>query len=140
MNIRIKTLVIFLLSIIVIFGIVMIVVEPETFTSFFTSLWWVLTTLTTVGYGDIYPQTTIGSFFGLILMVSGVGIFVLLIRELTTKTMDMLSRKSKGGIAFKKQQHILICCNNPRIVKETIEEYLKDIPEKIPHFVVIANT
>lgn len=43
--------------------------------TFADSLWWSLVTVTTVGYGDIVPQTVIGRAMGVILMISGVGLF-----------------------------------------------------------------
>jgi voltage-gated potassium channel len=39
------------------------------------AVWWSVTTITTVGYGDKYPVTTEGRFIAMILMVSGVGLF-----------------------------------------------------------------
>lgn len=39
------------------------------------AIWWSITTLTTVGYGDKYPVTTEGRAIGIILMLAGVGIF-----------------------------------------------------------------
>jgi voltage-gated potassium channel len=39
------------------------------------ALWWAITTMTTVGYGDKFPITTIGRIIASILMVSGVGLF-----------------------------------------------------------------
>ncbi len=37
------------------------------------SLWWAITTATTVGYGDISPTTNIGKFIAAFLMIGGVG-------------------------------------------------------------------
>ncbi|MES2216728.1 MAG: ion transporter [Patescibacteria group bacterium] len=39
----------------------------------FDSLWWVISTITTVGYGDITPQTTGGRIIGMLVMICGIG-------------------------------------------------------------------
>jgi len=41
--------------------------------TFFDSLWWAVSTITTVGYGDVYPVTTAGRIVGMLLMVCGIG-------------------------------------------------------------------
>ena len=48
--------------------------QPEAFASVFHSLWWAVATLTTVGYGDVYPVTTGGKIFTTLLLVVGLGI------------------------------------------------------------------
>ncbi len=48
--------------------------QPERFTSIFDSLWWAVSTLTTVGYGDIYPVTPGGRLFTFIVLVLGLGV------------------------------------------------------------------
>jgi voltage-gated potassium channel len=48
--------------------------QPDKYTSVFDSLWWALATLTTVGYGDIYPITVGGRMFTFIVLVMGLGV------------------------------------------------------------------
>ena len=40
-------------------------------------MWWGVATLTTVGYGDVYPVTALGKFLGAIIAILGVGLFAL---------------------------------------------------------------
>ena len=60
----------------VIIGAVMYMVEDDNagFTSIPRSIYWAIVTLTTVGYGDIAPQTPLGQFLAMIVMVLGYGI------------------------------------------------------------------
>lgn len=40
-----------------------------------TALWWALATITTVGYGDVVPETLVGRIIGSLLMIVGIGVF-----------------------------------------------------------------
>ena len=48
--------------------------QPEQFKSVIHSLWWAVTTLTTVGYGDLFPVSAGGKFFTFLVLMVGIGI------------------------------------------------------------------
>jgi voltage-gated potassium channel len=47
--------------------------QPEIFSNAFSGIWWSASTLLTVGYGDIYPVTTMGKLLGTVIAFLGVG-------------------------------------------------------------------
>ena len=51
--------------------------QPEVFSSIPAAMWWGVVTLTTVGYGDLYPITTLGKVLGAFISVLGIGMFAL---------------------------------------------------------------
>ncbi len=51
--------------------------QPQAFSSIPAAMWWGIVTLTTVGYGDVYPVTTLGKFFGAIIALLAIGLVAL---------------------------------------------------------------
>lgn len=51
--------------------------QPEAFGSMPSSMWWAIVTLTTVGYGDVVPVTTMGKMFGGLIGLIGIGMIAL---------------------------------------------------------------
>lgn len=52
-------------------------VQPDKFPDIPTSMWWAVSTITTVGYGDIYPITVMGKIFAACVSIMGIGMFAL---------------------------------------------------------------
>ncbi len=52
-------------------------VQPQAFGSIPLAMWWAITTVTTVGYGDVIPISTIGKIIGAAVMLSGYGLLAL---------------------------------------------------------------
>ncbi|MGF7139955.1 ion transporter [Roseimarinus sediminis] len=51
--------------------------QPDKFPNIIASFWWAIATLTTVGYGDVYPITALGKFVSSIIAVLGIGLVAL---------------------------------------------------------------
>ena len=51
--------------------------QPDNFPSIPATMWWGVATLTTVGYGDVYPITALGKVLGAVIAILGVGVFAL---------------------------------------------------------------
>ena len=73
---KITVFIITVLALVVVFGCLMYLIEgPESgFTSIPKSIYWAVITMTTVGYGDLVPQTALGQAFATMVMIMGYGI------------------------------------------------------------------
>ena len=71
-------------------------VEPESFYSFFEAIYWATVSLTTVGYGDIYPVSTMGRIITMISSVFGIAIVALPAGIITAGYMTELNEKQKA--------------------------------------------
>ncbi len=66
-------------------------VEGDSFTNFFDAVYWATVSLTTVGYGDIYPVTTAGRIIAMISSLLGIAIVALPAGIITAGYMDVLN-------------------------------------------------
>ncbi len=62
--------------------------QPDKFSSIPATFWWALTTLTTIGYGDMFPITAPGKFVASIISIIGIGVFALPTAILTASILD----------------------------------------------------
>ena len=78
---------------ILISALVVFNVEPDTFNSFFDAVYWSTVSLTTVGYGDIYPVTPIGRIITMISSFFGIAIVALPAGIITAEYMKSFNEK-----------------------------------------------
>ena len=70
-------------------------VQPDIFSSVFDSLWWAVATLTTVGYGDVYPVTVGGKIFTFIMLIIGLGIIAIPAGIISSALSETTKKSSK---------------------------------------------
>ncbi len=71
--------------------------QPEVFKNAFSGLWWAVATLTTVGYGDIYPVTTVGRVLGAFIAFSGIAAVAIPTGIFSSGLTERMSKAKKGG-------------------------------------------
>lgn len=79
---------------ILIAALIVLNVEPETFGDYFHAVYWATISLTTMGYGDIYPVTTAGQLVTMISSIVGIAIVAMPAGVITAGFMDELGKKN----------------------------------------------
>ena len=69
--------------------------QPEVFQNMGQSIWWAVATLTTVGYGDIYPVTGIGKTIASIVALVGIGLIAIPTGLISAAYVEMVDKESK---------------------------------------------
>ena len=95
------------------------------FSSVFNSLWWTVVTFTTVGYGDMSPETIPGQIFTFIVMAAGLVNFSIIVSLVTDRFQEFRSGRDRGLGALKIKGHVLICSDDPTWMLEIIAQNRK---------------
>lgn len=78
--------------------------------TFFDSFWYTLVTITTVGYGDIAPESVQGRIAGIFLLLFGVAVFGALSGKIAFLLFDYQMKLDRGLIKLKNMKnHFIIC-------------------------------
>ena len=69
---------------VVVFGVVERLVDPDTFDNVWLGMWWAIQTVTTVGYGDVVPGSTVGKVIASFMMLGGLSLFAVVTGAITS--------------------------------------------------------
>ena len=117
----VSTIILVAIVLVLVAGLLERIVEPETFTSIGLAYWWAVTTVTTVGYGDVVPESPGGRVVGAMLMLTGLA----LIPTLTSVIVSTLLYKTRKS----EQERIEQLEEEQATVLARIEERLARIEE-----------
>ena len=79
--------------------------QPEVFCNAFSGLWWAIATLTTIGYGDIFPVTGAGKILAACIALLGIGLVAVPASILSGAYMEYLSQQKKEA----QNDHLTYC-------------------------------
>lgn len=102
----------------------------------FTALYWVVVTMTTTGYGDIYPITTLGKLFTMVVILTGVAVFFAVIMPLMiTPYIERWIKSPRGKPPERLKDHVVICGFNA-----LVDSLIYELAETGRQFVVIDES
>ncbi|SMC63766.1 voltage-gated potassium channel [Aristaeella lactis] len=105
-------------------------VQPEQFPNVISSLWWAICTLTTVGYGDVYPITHVGRLFASLISLVGIGIIAIptgiiaagFNQAITRDKEEEVNKTSQGRDAIEEMDHDDLLNLQARIIKKLSDD------------------
>ncbi len=101
-------------------------------------LWWSVVTLTTVGFGDIFPVTLGGRLVGIVLMFFGIGVLGMFTATIAGVFVEERMRKDRGMDSYDGKRHIILCGWNGRM-KEILADLRADVRSSDADIVLVAD-
>jgi voltage-gated potassium channel Kch len=84
------------LSITIVSGVLMHFTDENTYPNIGDGLWWAIQTVTTVGYGDLVPTSTVGRLVAALVMLAGIGFLTVVTAVITSTFIESARRRLQG--------------------------------------------
>ena len=85
------------LGAVVIFGIAEHLLDPDSFDTIWEGMWWATQTVTTVGYGDVVPNSTVGRLTAAVVMLTGLSLLAVTTGAVTNAFVQAAHRRRGHG-------------------------------------------
>lgn len=102
------TLVFFTLIFVVLCTFIVYGLEPDNFESLLNSFYYVMTTVSTVGYGDYSPVTDVGKMFAVLMYLVGIGLLGVVIGKIVDGFSIFRRKREEGKVNYLKANHFII--------------------------------
>ena len=109
--------------------------QPEVFRNAFSGIWWAVSTLLTVGYGDIYPITDLGKIISIVITFLGVGMVAIPTGIISAGFVDQYSRLKKIS-EYAQEEDIHFIKVNLKKQDSWVGAEIKDL--NMPHGMIVA--
>lgn len=114
------------------------IIEPKTFPSVFDAIWWTMTTIVTVGYGDFYPTSLYGRLFTMLLLYTiGIGAMGLIIGKIFESFSLFRKLKEEGKLKYSGVGHYILIGSSKEKLQNVVEEIIS--AEKKADVVIVDN-
>jgi voltage-gated potassium channel len=85
------------LSITIISGVLIHFTDEKTYPNIGDGMWWAIQTVTTVGYGDLVPTSTVGRLVAALVMLAGIGFLTVVTAVITSTFIESAKRRLQGS-------------------------------------------
>ncbi|MBR5020192.1 MAG: ion transporter [Oscillospiraceae bacterium] len=109
--------------------------QPEVFSNAFSGIWWSVSTLLTVGYGDIYPITIPGKIMGILISFLGVGMVAIPTGIISAGFVDQYSRLKRMS-EYAHEYDVLFIKIHLRRGDSWVDKEIREL--KLPYGVIVA--
>ncbi|MBR1740421.1 MAG: ion transporter [Lachnospiraceae bacterium] len=113
--------------------------QPEVFKNAFSGLWWAVSTVLTVGYGDIYPVTILGKGMAIIIAFLGVGAVAIPTGIVSAGFVEQYTKQASDSARYKKMdiQDVIEILIDKRLAGRTLSELREK--EGLTSYLVLRN-